>query len=84
MSVTTWFVYIVKAKDNSYYTGVTTNLNKRVEKHNNKQGAKSLLGKIPVKLVYQENVKNKSAALKRESEIKSWPRSKKIELVTAQ
>lgn len=76
-----WFVYIVKAKDNSYYTGITTNIEKRVDKHNNKQGSKSLLGKIPVKLVYQEKAKNRSDASKREAEIKSWDRKKKIDLI---
>ena len=77
----TWYVYIVKAKDDSYYTGITTNLEKRLEKHNNKQGSKSLFGKIPVRLVYQENAKSKSQALIREAEIKSWTRSKKLKLI---
>ena len=77
----TWFVYIVKAVDNSFYTGITINLEKRVEKHNNKRGSKSLFGKIPVRLVYKEEAKNRSEALKREAEIKSWDREKKIQLI---
>ena len=79
-----WFVYIVKAVDDSYYTGITTNLENRVKKHNSKQGSKSLFGKIPVELVYKENAKNRSDALKREAEIKSWERDKKIKLILAQ
>lgn len=80
-NIMTWYVYIVKAIDNSYYTGITTDLEQRVEKHNTKQGSKSLFGKIPVRLVYQEKAKNRSEASKREAEIKSWEREKKIELI---
>ncbi len=76
-----WYVYIVKAKNESYYTGITTNLEKRVKKHNNKRGSKSLFGKIPVTLVYREEAKNRSEASKREAKIKSWDRVKKIELI---
>ncbi len=76
-----WFVYIVKALDNSYYTGITTDIKKRLEKHNNRKGSKSLFGKIPVRLVYQEQAKNRSEASKREAEIKSWEREKKIKLI---
>lgn len=79
-----WFVYIVKANDGSYYTGITTDLKKRVEKHNNKKGSKSLFGKIPVQLVYQEVATSRSKASKREAEIKNWERQKKIELIKAQ
>ncbi len=80
----TWYVYIVKAKDDSYYTGITTNLKKRLEKHNSRKGSKSLFGKIPVQLVYQEQAKNRSEASKREAEIKGWEREKKIKLIAAQ
>ena len=80
----TWYVYIVKAIDNSYYTGITTNIEKRIEKHNTKQGSKSLFGKIPVRLVYKEVSNNRSEASKRENEIKCWERSKKIDLIKAQ
>lgn len=63
------------------YTGITNNLSKRVEKHNKGNGAKSLLGKRPVTLVYSEEVSSKSAALKREYEIKQWSREKKRTLL---
>lgn len=80
-NIMTWYVYIVEAKDESYYTGITTDIKKRVEKHNSKKGSKSLFGKIPVNLVYQEQAKNRSEASKREAEIKSWEREKKIKLI---
>ncbi|MBN1263736.1 MAG: GIY-YIG nuclease family protein [Candidatus Pacebacteria bacterium] len=76
-----WLVYIVKCSDNSLYTGITNNLPRRVWLHNNKLGAKSLRGKVPVKLVFKEIYKDQKDAAKREREIKSWSRKKKIELI---
>ena len=76
-----WFVYIVECQDNSLYTGITDNIDKRVWTHNNKKGAKSLKGKLPVKLVYQEIYNNQKEAAKREREIKGWRREKKLELI---
>jgi putative endonuclease len=76
-----WFLYIVECKDGTLYTGITTNLSRRVDQHNNKKGAKSLKGKIPVKLVYNETFNNQIDAAKREREIKSWRRKYKLELI---
>lgn len=76
-----WYVYIVKCRDNSYYTGITTNTERRLAEHNSKLGARSLLGKLPVNLVYKEACKNQIDAAKREREIKSWRREKKERLV---
>ena len=76
-----WFVYIVECSDNSLYTGITNNLEKRILSHNNRKGAKSLKGKLPVKLVYKETYSNHERAAKRESEIKGWKREKKLELI---
>lgn len=75
------YVYIVKCSDESLYTGITDDLKRRVNEHNSKRGAKSLKGKLPVILVYQEEYKTKSEALKREYEIKTWKREKKLELI---
>jgi putative endonuclease len=77
-----WSVYIVECSDGSLYTGISNNVDKRVWKHNNKLGAASIKGKLPVKLVYQESLGTKSLAAKRESEIKGWRREKKIDLIT--
>ena len=77
-----YFVYIVQATDNSFYTGSTRNLAKRIREHNfGAKGAKSLRGKKPVKLVYQEECLSWPAALRREREIKGWPRIKKENLI---
>ena len=76
-----WYVYIVECNDDSLYTGITTNLERRVSEHNKKVGAKSVRGKLPVKLIYHERVENKVIAAKREREIKGWNRIKKLELI---
>ena len=78
-----WYVYIVRCKDESLYTGITTDIQRRVQEHNtdNKRGAKSLKGKRPVSLVYFEQVDNQSLARKRESAIKHWKREYKLKLI---
>lgn len=76
-----YFVYIVKGTDDSLYTGYTVDVEKRINTHNKSGGAKALKGKLPVQLVHSEIFKTKSEALKREAEIKSWPRIKKLELL---
>jgi len=76
-----WYVYIVKGTDGSLYTGITTDLKRRILEHNSKRGAKSLFGKLPVLLVYQEEHENQAKASKREREIKGFRRDKKVKLV---
>ena len=76
-----WFVYIVRCRDDSFYTGITTDINRRVLEHNNKKGAQSLKGKLPVKLVYQEEYADQGEATKREKAIKSWKREYKLKLI---
>lgn len=77
----TWFVYIVRCSDNTLYTGVTTNISRRVREHNSKgAGAKYTKTKRPVTLVYQESVSTRSDALKREAYIKNLPKKHKENL----
>lgn len=76
-----WYVYILECSDKSLYTGITVDLEKRVATHNSKKGSKSLFGKLPVKMVYNEAFLNRSEASIREAEIKSWNRQKKLELI---
>ena len=77
-----YYVYIVRCKDNSLYTGFTLNIENRIDDHNfTKRGAKSLRGKVPVTLVYSEIFESKSEALKREIEIKGWRKEKKEDLI---
>ena len=76
------FVYIVVCSDNSLYTGYAWNPQRRVTEHNtSKRGAKSLRGKLPVRLVYSKVYKTLGDALRREKEIKGWSRAKKLALI---
>jgi len=78
------FIYILKCVDDSLYTGYTTNLKKRVGEHNtSKRGARYTKSRRPVKFLYSERFKTKSKALKREIEIKGWPRKKKLVLIAS-
>jgi putative endonuclease len=77
-----YFIYILQCSDNTFYTGWTTDINKRVLAHNNqKTGAKYTSMRRPVKLVYNEEFESKSKAMKRECEIKKLSRIKKEELI---
>ena len=77
-----WFVYILECSDNTLYTGITTNLEKRIEQHNvGVDGAKYTRVRRPVKCVYQEPQKNRSEATKREMAIKKLSRVKKLQLI---
>jgi|TARA_B110000858_G_scaffold157250_1_gene179929 putative endonuclease len=74
-----WCVYIVRADDESLYTGITTNVYRRFQQHlNSKQGAKYFNGRKPEKIVYIEEGHDRSSASKREAEIKSFSREKKL------
>ncbi len=73
-----WYIYILLCSDNSLYTGSTNDLDKRFINHTNGKGGKYTRSHKPLKIVHTEEFKTKSEALKREIEIKSWSRSKKI------
>lgn len=75
------YVYIVKCADGTYYTGYTNDLNRRIEQHNQGEGAKYTKGRRPVELVYSQEFNSKSKAMKREYKIKQLTRQKKIELI---
>lgn len=76
-----YYVYILKCKDNTLYTGYTVDLDKRIQNHNKGIGAKYTRGRIPVELVYYETYNNKSEALKREYSIKQLSKDKKLKLI---
>ena len=78
-----WYVYILKCRDDSLYTGITNNPPHRLQAHNAGLGAKYTRSRRPVELVYLTAVENHSAALKLESEIKHLPRSSKLALIVA-
>ena len=79
-----YFVYIVQCSDESLYTGIATNLEKRIKEHNGelKGGAKYTRGKGPVVLKHFEKFKTRSEALKREAEIKKLERAEKQALIS--
>jgi len=76
-----WKVYILSCKDGSLYTGITTDIEKRLETHNRGKASKYTRSKTPVKVVYTEGVANVSVAKKREFEIKKLSRQSKLELI---
>jgi len=78
-----WFTYILECADGSYYVGITNDLDLRVAEHNNGQGARWTAQRRPVKLCYAESHHGKSAARKREAEIKNWRREKKAALFSS-
>lgn len=78
-----WTVYILRCADDSLYTGITTDVARRVEEHNtcNKRSASYTRGRRPVELVYYEEVADRSAASQREAEIKKLGRGDKQKLI---
>ena len=77
-----YFVYILECSDKSLYTGITKDITKRLDEHNNKDsGAKYTKARRPVKLLYQESSLDRSSASKREYEIKKLSRLKKLHLI---
>lgn len=77
-----WFLYIVRCADDTFYTGITTDLVRRIGEHNTKGvGAKYTRARQPVVLVYEEKLKGRSEALIREAEIKKLSRQQKIQLI---
>ena len=79
----TWFIYIVRCADDTLYTGITTDLERRITEHNtDKKGAKYTRARRPVELVYHEPLDNRSEASIRESEIKKLTSEKKRQLIS--
>lgn len=76
-----WYVYILLCKDKSLYTGVTNNLQKRFLEHKSGKGGRYTRSHKPIKIIYQEKLPTHSRALKREAEIKSLSREKKIRIL---
>ena len=75
-----WYVYILRCSDNTLYTGITNDLEKRIRKHNEGKGAKYTRGRGPVTLVKSFEWPTKSGALKEEHRIKKLSRQEKLEL----
>lgn len=76
-----YFVYILKCRDGSFYTGITTDVNRRFSEHKAGKGGSYTRSKNVDKILYTEEQPDRSNALKREKEIKSWRREKKLNLI---
>jgi putative endonuclease len=78
-----WFVYIVRCADNSFYTGITNNIDRRIHQHNtNTAGSKYVRFRRPATLEYQEKLSSRSEALKREAAIKKLTHNEKQNLIS--
>lgn len=76
-----WSVYIILCSDDTLYTGITNNLERRMQQHASNRGAKYFRGRAPRELIYVEDGHNRSSASQREAEIKKLKREKKALLL---
>jgi predicted GIY-YIG superfamily endonuclease len=76
-----YFVYILECADKSLYTGITNDLERRFNEHFSGKGCRYTKANPPTKARYTEEYPSRSDALKREAQIKSWSRTKKIALI---
>ena len=76
-----WFVYVIRCSDDSLYTGVTTDIERRFSEHaGQEKGAKYFNGRQPLEVVYSEAGHNRSSACRREAAIKKLSRVEKLAL----
>jgi len=81
-SASQWFVYMIRASDESLYTGITTDVERRFTEHcGSAKGARFFRGRQPLEVVYTENHPDRSHALRREAVIKGLSRDLKLELI---
>lgn len=73
-----WFVYVLLCSDGTFYTGATNNLEKRFAEHKAGKGGRYTRSHKVIKIIYSAKFASKSEALKKEFEIKSWSKEKKI------
>ena len=76
-----WILYILECSDNSIYTGITNNIEKRIKMHESGKGAKYLRGRLPIKLLHKEVFLSRSDASKREILIKKMNHKEKRKLI---
>ncbi|TXG80788.1 MAG: GIY-YIG nuclease family protein [Spirochaetes bacterium] len=77
-----WYVYIVECSDGTLYTGITTDVNKRIKTHNEGKGAKYTKTRLPVVLRAYFESENRSSASKEEYRIKQLSKQQKLDLIT--
>lgn len=84
MQQNNWYIYILRCSDNSLYTGVTTDCERRLHEHNHSpRGAKYTRARRPVTLAYSEQASSRSAAQQREAQIKRLTAKQKESLISA-
>ena len=76
-----WYLYILRCGDGTLYTGITNDIEKRLEAHRTGKGAKYTRGRGPLELVYRESCATHSDALKREAAVKKLTRQQKEQLI---
>ena len=76
-----WYVYILKCKDGSLYTGITNDLERRFLEHKNSKGGHYTSSHKVLERIYSEQHDTRSIALKRERQIKGWKKEKKLDLI---
>ena len=76
-----YLVYLIQCKDGTIYTGITTDIKRRFQEHKESKGGHYTSSRKVVKVLYTENHKDRSSALKREAQIKGWRREKKLNLI---
>lgn len=76
-----WYLYMLRCGDGSLYTGITTDVEKRLQAHRSGKGAKYTRGRGPLTLVYRETCGDHSQALKRELTVKALTRQEKEDLL---
>ena len=76
-----YYLYILRCGDGTFYTGITTDVDRRLALHQSGRGAKYTRGRGPLTVVYREECGDKSAALKRELQVKALSREEKLALI---
>lgn len=79
-----WYLYILECADGTLYTGITTDPGRRLAEHNAGVGARYTRARLPVTMVYQTSVKDRSEASRLEYRIKKLPRKTKLEMIRAE
>ncbi len=77
----TWSVYILRCRDTSLYTGISTDVKNRIHVHNQGKGATYTRTRLPVLLLWREDNLTESAARKREAQIKRWKKAEKEDFI---
>lgn len=80
----TWSLYILKCCDGSFYTGITTDLERRFKMHQAGKASRYTRSHGPLEMLYSEPCGDRSSALIRECEVKEWPRVKKEKLIAGE